>query len=159
MLHCFWKIYFLLKPILAKERLLDLVNYKFEFTEKILENVVWVGSGRQVTDVLADQFLTKTFIKELSDLKLPEIDMRRVWTHHFPKEFQEKPGVVDWENERLFKVDVELLKTTKRKTVFYVIPRYKIGNESVELELNKFAMDQFKKQANCNKCYEILYKK
>ena len=33
-LRCFWKIHYLLKPFLAKERLFDLVNYRFEFTEK-----------------------------------------------------------------------------------------------------------------------------
>jgi hypothetical protein len=138
------------------------VNYQVEFTEAFLKNVDSAGSPkqkRQVHDIVSDQDKQTTFMKQLSELNLPNIDMRLVWTHHFPRAFFKKPAVVDWEHERLFKVDDESLNTMPRKWLYFVIPKYKLGSESVNLELNNFAANQFRKQVKCNNCYEIVYRK
>ena len=127
MLKCFWNIHHLLKPFLNNKRLSDLVNYQTEFANMIHENAesmylldgsefeIW-RRNKQLAFIEQDDLLNVNLKKQLSDLGLPIIDIRKVWTHLFPKQFFKKPAVVDWEHERLFEVDD---CKTVRKYLFY----------------------------------------
>ena len=69
-----------------------------------MKNITKIGTGRQSIDLLSDQSLINDFSEKLRKNGLPNIDMRRTWTHHFPKIFHKKPVILDWQNERLFKI-------------------------------------------------------
>ena len=155
---CFWKVYILLKPIVSEKLLTDLINYKSHFTDVVLEIGEKVISDKEMREFVRNEDLRNQFLKELSDRGLPGIDMRRIWTHHYPKKFDRMPAVVDWEDERLFKVQKGMESKNKLKfsVQFYVIPKYHSGDENTTLKLNGFVKDQFKSSRG-DSCSEVLF--
>ena len=128
------------------------------FTDVVLKIGEKIISNKEMREFVKNENLRKQFLKELSDQGLPEIDMRLVWTHHYPKKFDRIPAVVDWENERLFKVrgGIGSKKNKKFSAQFYVIPKYKLGDENTAEKLNDFVKDQFKSSRGDN-CSEVLF--
>lgn len=124
----------------------------------LLKDIIGIGSknGLEAKALLDDERERVDFLNELKNDNLPPIDMRRIWTHHYPKMFEFKPKVVDWSNERMLK---DKSSVWDKKIKYFVIPRYNKSNKTLEELLNNFSEKRFKQKFVCDNCTEIVFRK
>ena len=111
---CFFDLIHILSYIVPQTKLDWLIEYRSRFLDIVLSSSS-VGEPGQIDRIKQDNNLRRKLQGELRDKKLPYVDSRKAWTHFYPRMYRQnhpfkkdsvyKPHNINWDTERLFKVD------------------------------------------------------
>ena len=137
---CFWNVIQVLSPLLAYKDIQGLIQYRSAMLDEFLANKAY-GTWAEKGYFRDDEKKRQKYLEKYGQ----DFDTRNKWTQCYPKIYSpNKPRVIDWSKERVFKkID------PTNKTLYFVIPN---DHEIIEEYKFKYA---------CNKCQELFlqYKK